>query len=99
MDKDIAEWNGKVVYYIIFAVIALVVVFLWVRFFRQQVRKSCDYCGRSLYKRPRFKDVVGGMPRTFCNRNCCNDYRENGPLPADERQVRRANELIDEAVR
>ncbi len=98
MDKAIAEWNGRVVYYLVFALIALIIAYLWFRFFRGRMRKECDYCGRRLYKRPQFKDAVKGMPHTFCNRTCAENYRANGPLPANERQVLRANEIIDETV-
>ena len=99
MDKAIAEWNGRVVYYLVFALLAVIVGYLWVRYFRRRYRLACTYCGRRLHKRSKFKDVVEGMPRTFCNRKCCEDYREKGPLPVEERQVLRANELIEDAVR
>ena len=98
MDKHISELNGRIFYYSIWAGIALIVLFLFYRYWRRSRLRSCTYCGRNLWQRPQHKDVVDGMPRIFCNSKCCENYRERGEMPAEERQVLRAKETIDEAL-
>ena len=94
MDKMVAEWNAKMVYYLIFALIAVFIVYLWYRHLRSRRKKSCAYCGRNLFKQSVFKDSVKGMPKTFCNRECANHFRESGPMPPDQQQIHRADELL-----
>lgn len=98
MDKHISELNGRIFYYAIFAGIALLVLFLFYRYWRMRRLRSCTYCGRNLWQRSEYKDVVNGMPRVFCNGKCSADYRERGEMPAEEQQVLRAKETIDAAL-
>lgn len=98
MDKHISELNGRIFYYAIFAGIALLVLFLFFRYWRQSRLRKCTYCGRNLFGRPQYRDVVNGMPKVFCSSKCCNGFRERGEMPMEEQQVLRAKEMIDEAL-
>lgn len=95
MDQFVNEWNGRIVYYAIFGVLALGIAFLFFRHYRRQRRLECTHCGRALYGRARHRDVVGGSMKTFCDGKCADDFRKNGALSASERQVRRAEELME----
>lgn len=96
MDKYVAEWNGRVIYYSIFAVLALLIIYLFFRYLKKQRTLECTYCGRKLHGRPRYKDTIEGRMKVFCDGKCHQDHRANGPMSGSERQVRRAEETIEE---
>ncbi len=96
MDKHITELNGKIFYFSVWAVIALLVIFLFIRYYRKMAKVKCANCGKSLFGARKYRDVYKGMPTTFCGSQCANQYKENGgPLSADQQQVLRAEEAIN----
>lgn len=98
MDKHITELNGKIFYFSIWAIITLVVVFLFIRYYRKMARMKCANCGKSLVGNRKYRDVYNGMPTTFCGSQCAGQYKENGgPLSPNQQQVIRAEETINDS--
>ena len=98
MDRHITELNGKIFYYSVWAVITILIVYLFFRYYRKMARLKCANCGKELMGARKYRDAVNGMPTTFCGSKCAGEYRERGgPIPANEQQVIRADETINQS--
>ena len=98
MDKHITELNGKIFYYSVWVILAVIIVYLFFRYYRKLARLRCANCGKPLAGARKYRDVVNGMPTTFCGSKCANEYRERGgPVPASQQQVMRAEEAINQS--
>lgn len=94
MEQHISELNGKLFYFSVWAGVVILVVLLFIWYYKKQKALECVYCGRNLHGKRRFSGVVNGVPKYFCDGHCNGEFGDHGPMDDEARKLKRSQDAL-----